>query len=102
MGETSEILCQRELVFEPATLLFVAQVKWARQQQIRRRVKRDLLDKRERERSERAGRAAARAPTAGPRMSRSKTPVMFNDPRWLQMWYLVSHRKLFGVAYSGF
>ena len=63
-------------------------MQWARQQTIKRRVKRDFVEVRDRRsdrRSDRAGR-----PSTRPRLSRSKTPVMFSDPRWPQMWYLVS------------
>ncbi|XP_052120301.1 furin-like protease 1 isoform X2 [Frankliniella occidentalis] len=62
-------------------LLSEPNVKRALQQRIRRRVKRDFLEEQGSGRTERAARG-------GPRSERSKTPVMFNDPRWLQMWYL--------------
>ncbi|XP_034241763.1 furin-like protease 1 isoform X2 [Thrips palmi] len=63
-------------------LLSEPTVKSARQQRIKRRVKRDFVEVRDR-----AGREERGART-GPRTSRSKTPVMFTDPRWQQMWYL--------------
>lgn len=73
------------LFFHPSTV-FPLQVKYARQQRIKRRVKRDFVDVRDRAGREERGTRG----NGGPRTSRSKTPVMFSDPRWQQMWYLVS------------
>ena len=68
------------------------QVRWVKQQVVKKRVKRDYLDmteessRPERSRASDRGRPSRRA---GFSSARSVT-YNLNDPRWAQMWYLVS------------
>lgn len=58
-------------------------VRWSKQQEVRSRTKRDFIQIRQ-----------SRASMSG------KNRWMMNDPKWSQMWYLVSEQSIFFNVYK--
>ena len=75
------------------------QVRWIKQQVVKHRIKRDLIDldpppnsrreERSRDQNGQGGTRASRRAGSSAIRARSVS-VNLNDPRWTQMWYLVS------------